>query len=288
MLHSVKLYSVAILAGLIFCAAVQLPAQNIPEHPVIKPFPNSVLAKNMSKYNKFDQFEFTVLSKTTKKKEKVTVKGQYWRLLYEVRKANGDRVRDISKAEFFENYKNAALEKGGEILYEDVGSLFIKIPKDDGGNTWCKVSPVANLGQIYLVIVDEEGFKQSLTFGADELKKILDAEGKVVLHGILFDLDKSTLKQESEKQLHHIVTLMLNNKGLKLEIQGHTDNQGKDDYNMELSRKRAETVSGYLQLFGIENMRLVAKGYGETRPIASNDSEEGRAQNRRVELIKID
>jgi outer membrane protein OmpA-like peptidoglycan-associated protein len=286
MSYKLNSYSLIIIAVFVFCTTSQF-AQKIPEHPIIKPFPNSVIAEKMSTYDKFNEFEFVLLNKTTKKKEKVKVKGQYWKLLYEVYKPNGDRVKDISKVEYFENYKNAALEKGGEILYEDQSYLYLRIPKSDGGKTWCKVGPVPNLGQIYLNIIDEEGFKQSLTFGADELKKALDADGKVILHGILFDLDKATLKQESEEQLHHIVTLMLNYPDLKLEIQGHTDDQGKDDYNMNLSKNRAETVSSYLQLFGINNKRLITKGFGETKPIVSNDTEEGRVHNRRVELIKI-
>ena len=270
----------------LFLFSINQFAQEIPEHPIIKPYPNSVLAKNMSKYNKFDQFEFKVLNKKTKKTEKIKVKGQYWKLLYEVRKPGGERVQDISALEFFENYKNAALEKGGEVLYEDSGILDIRIPRDDGGSTWCQIMPVASLGQIYLNIIDEKGFKQSLTFGVDELKSALDKDGKVILHGILFDLDKASLKQESEKQLHNIVSLLLKYPSLKLEVQGHTDNQGKTDYNMKLSQNRAETVSSYLQLFGIDKNRLVSKGFGESKPIASNDTEEGKAQNRRVELIK--
>lgn len=286
MFYKVSLLSIIILVVFILGAKDHF-AQDIPEHPIIKPFPNSVLAKNMSKYNKFDEFEFVVLDKQTKKKEKVKVKGQYWKLLYEVRTPSGERVKDISTVEFFENYKNAAFEKGGETLFEDRGILYVRIPKDDGGKTWCKVSTNAGLGQIYLDIVDEEGFKQSLTFGADELKSALDKDGKVILYGILFDLDKASLKQESEKQLSNIVTLLIKYPDLKLEIQGHTDDQGKDDYNMNLSKNRSETVSNYLQLFGIDKKRLVTKGFGETKPIATNDTEEGRAQNRRVELIKL-
>lgn len=278
----------AIFVSFIFFNSSETIAQKIPEHPIIKPFPNSVLAEKMSSFDNFNEFEFVTLNKTTMKKEKVKVKGQYWKLLYEIFKPNGDRVKDISKVEYFENYKNAALEKGGEILYEDQLYLYLRIPKDDGGKTWCRVGPVPNLGQIYLNIIDEEGFNQSLTFGADELKAALDKDGKVILHGILFDLDKSTLKQQSEDQLYHIVTLLLNNPGMKLEIQGHTDNQGKDEYNLKLSKNRAETVSNYLQLFGIDKQRLKTQGLGETKPIASNDTEEGRAQNRRVELIKLD
>jgi outer membrane protein OmpA-like peptidoglycan-associated protein len=286
MFYRANIYSIIILITFILCTTDHF-AQEIPEHPIIKPFPKSVLAESMSKYNKFDEFEFVVLDKQTKKKEKVKVKGQYWKLLYEVRTPDGDRVKDISTVEFFENYKNAAFKKGGEILFEDRGNLYVRIPKADGGKTWCKVNTNAGLGQIYLNIIDEEGFKQSLTFGADELKKALDADGKVILHGILFDLDRATLKQESEKQLNPMVTLMIRHPELKLEIQGHTDNQGKDDYNMNLSKNRAETVSSYLKLFGINKNRLVTKGFGESRPIASNDTEEGRAQNRRVELIKL-
>jgi outer membrane protein OmpA-like peptidoglycan-associated protein len=276
-----------VFTTLILFTQHKLSAQDIPEHPVIKPFPNSVLAENMSKYNKFDQFEFFIQNKKTKQREKINVKGQYWKLLYEVRKPNGERVQDISTVEFLENYKNAALEKGGEVLWEDRGVLDIRIPRDDGGNTYCQIMPSANLGQIYLNIIDEKGFKQSLTFGVDDLKSALDKDGKVILYGILFDLDKASLKQESVKQLSNMVALLLKYPTLKIEIQGHTDNQGKDDYNMKLSKNRAETVSSYLQLFGVDKNRLVSKGFGESKPIASNDTEEGRAQNRRVELIKI-
>ena len=286
MFYKSKTFFALIILGLVICSN-NLHSQEIPEHEIIKPFPNSVLAENMSKYNKFDQFEFFVQNKKTKQREKINVKGQYWKLLYEVRKPNGERVQDISTVEFLENYKNAALEKGGEVLWEDRGVLDIRIPRDDGGNTYCQIMPSANLGQIYLNIIDQKAFKQSLTFGVDELKTALDKEGKVILHGILFDLDNASLKQESVKQLSNMVALLLKYPDLKIEIQGHTDNQGKDDYNMKLSKNRAETVSSYLQLFGVDKTRLVSNGFGETKPIVSNDTEEGRAQNRRVELIKL-
>ena len=275
-----------VLAAFFFMTQISF-AKDIPEHPVIKPYPGSVLAKNMSKYEKFGEDEFILINKTTKKKEKRKVQGEHWKLLWEVRTAKGERVKDISRAEFFQNYKNAALQAGGEVLYEDQGSLNLRIPKGDGGFTWCKISANASLGQTYMNIIDEKGFKQSVVFGADEMKKALDESGKVLLYGILFDLDKSDLKQESEKQLSNIVTLMLRNPGMKLEIQGHTDNQGKPDYNMKLSQARAEKVKTYLTLFGIREDRLKARGFGETKPVASNQAEEGRAKNRRVELVKF-
>lgn len=260
-------------------------AKEVKEHPLIRPFPGSVLAKNMSKYQRFNAYDFYYMNKETNKREKKQVKGEYYHLLYEVRTPSGERVRDISKLEFHENYKAAALEKGGEVVYED--TLVFTIPRDDGGLTWCKVDVVANLGQQYVIIIDEKGFKKSMTFGPKELKEALDKDGKVLLYGILFDVDKASLKPESVKQLQHIVSLMLTYPELNLEVQGHTDNQGSDEYNMELSEKRAQTVCTYLELFGIHPDRLMAAGYGETKPVASNDTEAGRAKNRRVELVKM-
>lgn len=267
--------------------AVSVYAETTKEHPLIRPFPGSVLAENMSNYSKFNAYEFYCLNETTDKREKKTIKGEYWRLLYEVRTPSGDRVKNISKLEFFENYRAAAEEKGGRVVYEDVGQMVLTIPRDDGGVTWLRVSGNAGLGQQDLIIVDEKPFKKSLTFGPAEMKAALDAEGRVQLHGILFDLDKSSLQPESTRQLQHVVILLKDNPDLTLEVQGHTDDQGSDEYNMKLSQLRAETVVAYLGLFGIDSSRLVPKGYGESKPVMPKTTEEARAANRRVELVKF-
>jgi len=271
--------------GLLAAPAAAL-AKDIPAHPLIRPYPGSVLAENMSKYNSFDAFEFTYIDPATGKKAKKTVKGKSWKLLYEVRTSDGARVEDITTLEFLENYKNAALEKGGEVKFEDQATIVFTLPRDDGGTTWCRVMPQGNMGQQYVNIIDEEGFKQKMAFGPAEMKEALDRDGRIALYGILFDLDKATLKQESDKQLQHIVTLLIQYPGLGLEVQGHTDSQGDDAYNLDLSQRRAEAVLNYLLLFGVDRSRLAPKGYGETVPVASNDTEDGRAKNRRVELVK--
>ena len=269
------------------CFCGQAFAKKVEEHPLIRPFPGSVLAKNISKNQKFYQAEFYYMDAQTKRRKSKKVKGKYYFLLYEVRKPDGKRVRDISSLEFIENYKSAAIEKGGKIIYEDNGQVVFTLPGKDGGITWCKMAPTANLGQQYLTIIDEKGFKKSLTFGPKEMKAALDKDGKVSLYGILFDLDKASLKPESVKQLQHVLSLMTTYPKLNLEIQGHTDDQGSDSYNLELSQKRAETVCVYLGLFGIQPQRLKAVGYGETKPVAPNTTREGRAKNRRVELVKL-
>jgi outer membrane protein OmpA-like peptidoglycan-associated protein len=262
-------------------------AKEIPEHPVIRPYPDSVLAMNMSRYEDFGEYEFPTKDAKTNRTVKKKVQGKYWHLLYEVRHSDGSRNRDISRLEFFENYKAAVREKGGETLLEDQAQLVFTLPREDGGKTWCRVVTTPNLGQLYLTIIDEKGFSRSLTFSADEMKQALDQDGRIALYGILFDIDKATLQQDSIKELTHMVTLLRQNPDLKLEIQGHTDSQGTDSYNRTLSQKRAETVKSFLQLFGIQGERLQAKGYGETEPVASNDNDEGRARNRRVELVKL-
>ena len=138
-----------------------------------------------------------------------------------------------------------------------------------------------------LRIIEQAGFKKSLTFGPAEMKATLDKQGRLQLYGILFDVDKATLQSESTKQLQHVVTLLKENPELKLEIQGHTDDQGADDYNLKLSQRRADTVVTYLGLFGIGSKRLTPKGFGESKPVMPNTTEEGRANNRRVELVKL-
>jgi outer membrane protein OmpA-like peptidoglycan-associated protein len=138
-----------------------------------------------------------------------------------------------------------------------------------------------------LTIVDEKPLETSLVFGPAEMKKALDADGEIVLYDILFDFDKATLQQSSDKQLQHVLTLLAENPELRFEIQGHTDGDGSEEYNLELSRQRAESVLKYLVLFGIEPTRLQAKGYGESIPVAPNDTDENKAKNRRVILARM-
>jgi outer membrane protein OmpA-like peptidoglycan-associated protein len=109
-----------------------------------------------------------------------------------------------------------------------------------------------------------------------------------VLRHVYFDTDKSTLKPESFLELDKVVKVMNQNPYLKLEVNGHTDNVGTHDYNISLSQRRAEAVVHYLTSKGVSGKRLIAKGFGETRPIATNDDEEeGRELNRRTEVEVI-
>ena len=112
-------------------------------------------------------------------------------------------------------------------------------------------------------------------------------ETKIVTHGINFDYNKSTLKPESMGTLNMIVKVMQDNPTIKFEVGGHTDSDGDDNYNMKLSQQRADAVKTQLITMGIDASRLTSKGYGESKPIGDNNSQEGKANNRRVEFVKL-
>jgi outer membrane protein OmpA-like peptidoglycan-associated protein len=124
--------------------------------------------------------------------------------------------------------------------------------------------------------------------GGKSMKEQLAETGKIITHGILFDPGSSTIKAESYRTLRDIGNLMKDDTSLRLSVEGHTDSDGTDDYNQNLSEQRAAAVARYLvSNFGIEESRLEFKGWGEAKPLAGNDSPEGKANNRRVELIKL-
>jgi outer membrane protein OmpA-like peptidoglycan-associated protein len=121
---------------------------------------------------------------------------------------------------------------------------------------------------------------------ASQMGQALADTGKIALYGILFDFDKDTLKPESGPTLDEIAKLLTDKPDLKVKIVGHTDNQGSPEYNMNLSQRRAANVAAALiGGYDIAAGRLSSEGAGLTQPIAPNDTEDGRAKNRRVELI---
>ncbi len=116
-----------------------------------------------------------------------------------------------------------------------------------------------------------------------ELKSIA-VGSKIVLNNIFYDFDKATLRPESTSELERLMSMLKDMPTMKIEIAGHTDGKGADDYNLKLSQSRAQSVVDYLSTHGIDKTRLSAKGYGKTKPIASNDTDEGRQLNRRTEF----
>lgn len=139
-----------------------------------------------------------------------------------------------------------------------------------------------------LVVIAPEQMEQKMTFvNADEMSRSLANAGKIALYGIYFDTDKDTLRPDSQPTLQEIAKLLKNNQGLKIHVVGHTDNQGAAEHNLDLSRRRAASVVRELtSRYQVPASRLDSFGCGWYAPVASNDSEDGKSKNRRVELVK--
>jgi outer membrane protein OmpA-like peptidoglycan-associated protein len=112
-------------------------------------------------------------------------------------------------------------------------------------------------------------------------------EAKIVTHGINFDINKADIKPESMGTINAIVGILKNNPDLKFEIQGHTDNSGVAANNLTLSQKRSDEVKKQMVALGVDAARLTTKGFGDTKPISDNGTPEGKANNRRVEFVKL-
>ncbi len=147
----------------------------------------------------------------------------------------------------------------------------------------------------YLLTASAEGYlnvTDSVSIDSEELSPFskdlylepIEVGVTVRLKNIYFDFDRATLKKESFVELNKVVDFLKQNSTVEVEIAGHTDAKGSDDYNLNLSQGRSQSVVDYIISQGIDSSRLTAHGYGESKPIDSNDSTEGQANNRRVEF----
>lgn len=202
-------------------------------------------------------------------------KGRYWNIDF------AKIVKDTDSYRYMlaHDYKSHLASMGAEILLDKDESFYFKM-----GNTVASVNSYENT--FSLQIIQEEAFEQALILTPDSIKTELDKSGKITLDGIYFDFDKATLKPESRKAILSAVALMQRYSDLELSVHGYTDSKGDDTYNATLSVARAKAVMDAMIAEGIEAARLSYRGHGEEEPIATNDTDEGRAQNRRVELHK--
>lgn len=159
------------------------------------------------------------------------------------------------------------------------GTVYAQIAVyDDGNDVWTRVRVI----ETKAMETDRIEVVQ-----ADEMAERIAEQGSVALYGIYFDTDSARIKAESEPTLKEIARLLHNDPDLRLLVVGHTDNRGGFDYNIDLSRRRAAAVTEALvEQYGIERARLKPWGVGFTAPAASNTTEAGRAENRRVELVQ--
>lgn len=167
-------------------------------------------------------------------------------------------------------------------VYNQPATTYL-IRRDDG-NIWVHLV-VSGVGSY--VIAKEKGFEATARLlPAAEMKQQLDVTGKVALQ-VNFATDSAEILPDSLPQIDQVMQLLKDDPALKLSVNGHTDNSGDAAHNQQLSDDRAKAVVAALAAKGIDGARLDAKGFGQQQPVADNATEEGKAKNRRVELVKV-
>ena len=255
--------------------AQQKDAAGCTDHPL---FPN-----RMPKYRieKCEARDFNFVDFKLPKAKKNRVEGKVTLITYVV----SDRKDDRSGLEVVRNYENALRKIGGKIQASDPvrwvnGSVVV-----DGREVWAEAEK--GNGKIWLRIVEKQAMAQTIVADAAALGNDLKSAGHVAVEGIYFDTGKAAIKPESAAAIGEIAKLLQGDPKLELYVVGHTDTVGSVDANLKLSQERGEAVlQALVREHGIAAARLRAFGNGPFAPVASNDTEEGRARNRRVELVK--
>lgn len=247
-----------------------------PDYPVVKPMRGATASPDSSVD---DLGRLTVNYRGASGPAQDVAKGRYWHLFYQ------PDNRGTSRDEILSNYETEARRLNGEILNQRATRLVFRLTQPGGGIIWCRLD--ARSGGTYeLEIIDEAGLDLSVELDADALLEALNRDSRIAISGILFDVDRATLCPGSSAVLSTIASIMDAEAGFRLEVQGHTDSTGARERNRVLSRERANAVVAALHLYGVDAGRLEARGLGPDQPIGNNSTDEGRQQNRRVELLR--
>ncbi|MFB3779041.1 MAG: OmpA family protein [Bryobacteraceae bacterium] len=223
----------------------------------------------------FDAYEFN-----TDEDKTVSVEGKKTQNRYYVKEG----ARSVSALQVLRNYLNAIRKAGGTVVWTDehLGRGTARLTAG-GAETWIAIRAFDQGEGCDLVVVERQAMAQEVT--ATQMLEALNRDGRIAL-SIQFDTGKSTIKPESLPIIEQMTALLQENPALNVAVEGHTDNVGSAAANQALSESRAKAVVAALAGRGIASGRMTAAGYGASRPVAGNDSEEGRARNRRVELVK--
>ena len=224
----------------------------------------------------FDRYEFFTL-----KGPKHPEEGKFTVITYTLE----DRKNEQSGLAVVRNYENAIKKIGGRIENIDPQRWVNGKVVVDGKEIW--VQAEKGNGKIWLRIIEKAAMQQHIVADAASFGNDLKTTGHAAVYGIYFDTGKAEIKPESDAAIAEIAKLLKNNNALKVYVVGHTDNAGSFDANMKLSKDRAVAVTNSLvSKHDIASSRLKAYGVSSLNPIASNKTEEGKAKNRRVELVE--
>jgi outer membrane protein OmpA-like peptidoglycan-associated protein len=235
--------------------------------------------KDYCNYTEFGSYDFIV----DRGARSIRKEGVYREVWFQKK---DDNNRTVSGLQILQNHVNAIKAAGGEVLKESDGSVFITTL--NGKELWIYVNAntsSTDLDNYGIFSIEVDVMKQEVS--ALNIKESITSNGKMALYGILFDTGKSDIKPESEKAISTVASFLKENPGVNIYIVGHTDNVGSYEMNQKLSKSRGESVkSNLISKYGITASRLTGDGVGPVSPVTSNDTEEGRKLNRRVEIVK--
>ncbi|MBI5017662.1 MAG: OmpA family protein [Deltaproteobacteria bacterium] len=268
----------ALLLGLLCLALSAAAAPDKPgcvDHPLFPTrMPDYRLSDCTSK--EFDGYEFFAVKGPKHREE-----GKFTFLTYAI----DDRKKEQSGLAVVRNFENAITKIGGTIAASDPQRWVNGQITVDGKQVW--VQAEKGNGLIWLRIVEKTAMQQHIVADAASFGNELRSAGHAAVYGILFDTGKAEIKPESAQAIGEVGKLLKAEAGLKVFVVGHTDGVGGVDANLKLSQARAEAVvQALVRDHGIAAARLLAHGSGPFAPVATNDTDEGRAKNRRVELVK--
>lgn len=293
----IRAIAVAAATALVLTAGV---TAQIKPHPVIPPFPGAVIDAPID-VKAFDEYELlTGPIKDRRMTKSETLEGKLTTFWYTA-------PRERSVLEVFRNYEAALKTAGFTTLFtckgpecgpqipikglgyvpshDDARYLAGKLSRPEGDMyVAMHINPTAS----HFVLIETKPMETGLVkITAETLNSDIMREGHVAVYDILFDTGKADLKPESSAAIEQIAALLAKNASMRLHVVGHTDNVGTLESNIDLSRRRAQSVVTALTAkHGVAAARLRADGVGPLAPVASNDTDSGRAKNRRVELVK--
>ncbi len=268
-----SVFSVAIATAPL--AAQQKDAANCKDHALLTRIPDYWIQACTLK--QFDAYAFSIGKGKTAR-----VEGVFTNIRYQPPAGLTPKPGTL---QLLRNVENAVKKIGGALVTTEESKETLKLSKD-GKEVWIEVWADWT-GQYILTFVEKAGMVQDIVANADAFADGLKTTGHIAVEGIFFETAKSVLTAESAPAIAEVAKLLKGDAGLKLYVVGHTDNAGALEGNMKLSQDRAQSVvQALVRTHGIETARLKAYGDGPYAPVASNDAEEGRAKNRRVELVK--
>lgn len=274
--RGVGVLALAIAAFIQICGGVSdthaQDVKNSSDHPL---FPNRMPGYTISNYQQQAFASYAFRTHPTQ-----TIEGKYTRIHYYLK----DQKQHPGGLAIRRNYENAVKAVGGQIIYSDDNVSVMKVLRD-GVEVWAEVQASTKVaGRIYFLhIVERKAMEQVIT--ADAMAAAIQKDGFVALD-VHFATGKSEILQESRPLIGEIATMLLKHGGLRVGVEGHTDNTGTPATNKTLSEARARSVVDAIVAAGISPDRLDAVGFGQDRPVADNRTDEGRAKNRRVEIVK--